>query len=558
MLIDKERKNEKSLNGYYDWIENESKEDSIQDLESKNSRKKAINIFDDQNKTDNKNTSCTSKISNNNNFEPNCENSELNYQNYSEIHYIVPKLGNKKEIKDEINDYTQINSNLLRKKRKLFKVNKENEKENNKINSFKKQNKNNIINNNIPNIEYNEISLNEKSIDEKSELLSNYINKNNFTLNEFRNVIYPPQKNIIKDEQIEAFRQVFVSESYNNKEDIEDNENDNDNDNDRRYMTTKYSFKIEKFNIDNYKKNESKEKNEIKNIKNINYISIEDIVNNCDKAEFQRLYDWKIFKDGEDLIDTVNNGLISKNIINILNRKENSMKIKVFSINNMLNIIKTFLINSILFSLNKRYTIKNDKILEIKKIDKTKINTQINKNFNLEYLEKNLISIFSNDDNNEKIFKDISEEYNRNNNQYSDLVEHLKLKIIDCLNIIRYMPINKEINKNILDKFKIKGVDFLIARYNNYIYERKKFDELKKNKKPKMSEKKKKKVEKTMKKIEKLNKNQEYLKKNYIATLLLLIYNFEYAFFVKKERKVKVKKFKVKKVNKKKLFVIEK
>ena len=46
MLIDKERKNEKSLNGYYDWIENESKEDSIQDLEIKNNRKKAINIFD--------------------------------------------------------------------------------------------------------------------------------------------------------------------------------------------------------------------------------------------------------------------------------------------------------------------------------------------------------------------------------------------------------------------------------------------------------------------------------------------------------------------------------
>ena len=124
MLIDKERKNEKSLNGYYDWIENESKKDSIRDLESKNSRKKAINIFDDQNKTDNKNTSCTSKISNNNNFEPNCEISESNYQNYSEIHYIVTNLGNKKEIKDEINNYTQINSNLLRKKRKLFKVNK--------------------------------------------------------------------------------------------------------------------------------------------------------------------------------------------------------------------------------------------------------------------------------------------------------------------------------------------------------------------------------------------------------------------------------------------------
>ena len=553
-MLDKEIKNEESF--YYKWIENESKKDSIQDLEIKNSRKKAINIFDEQNKKDNKITSCTSKISNNNNFEPNCENSELNYQNCNQINYIVPKLGNKKEIKDEINDYTRINSNLLRKKRKLFKVNKEHEKENNKINSFKKQNKNNIINNNIPNIEYNEIFLNEKSIDEKSELLSNYINKSNFTLDEFRDITYPPQNNLIKDEQIEAFIKVFVSESYNNKEDIEDN--DNDNDNDRRYMTTKYSFKIEKFNIDNYKKNESKEKNEIKNIKNINYISIENIVNNFDKAEFQELYKSKIFENGEDLIDTVNNGLISKNIINILNRKENSMKIKVFSINNMLNIIKTFLINSILFSLNEGYTIKNDKILEINKIDKTKINTQINKNFNLEYLEKNLISIFSNDDNNEKIFKDISEEYNRNNNQYSDLVEHLKLKIIDCLNIIRYMPINKEINKNILDKFKKKGVDFLIAKYNNYIYERKKFDELKKNKKPKMSEKKKKKVEKTMKKIEKLNKNQENLKKNYIATLLLLIYNFEYAFFIKKERKVKVKKFKIKKVNKKKLFVIEK
>ena len=541
MLID-----ENSLKGYYKWIEFESKKDSIQDLESKNSRKKAINIFDDQNKTDNKNTSCTSKISNN--FEPNCENSESNYQNYSEIHYIVTNLGNKKEIKDEINNYTQINSNLLRKKRKLFKVNKENEKKNNIINSFKKQNKNNInnINNNIiPNIEYNEIFLNEKYIDEKSELLSNYTNKNNFTLNEFRDATYPPQKNIIKDEQIEAFRQVFVSESYNNKEDIEDN----DNDNDRRYMSTKYSFKIEKFNIDNYKKNESKEKNEIKNI---NYISIEDIVNNFDKAEFQKLYKWKIFENGKDLINTVNNGPISEKIINILEGKKNLIKIKAFSINNMLNIIKTFLINYILFSLNKRYTIKNDKILEINKIDKKKINTQINKNFNLEYLEKNLISIFSNDDNNEKIFKDISEEYNRNNNQYSDLVEHLKLKIIDCLNIIRYMPINKEINKNILDKFKKKGVDFLIAKYKSYIYERKNFDELE------MSEKKKEKVEKTMKKIEELNINQENLKKNYIATLLLLIYNFEYAFFIKKGRKIKVKKFKVKKVNKKKLFVIEK
>ena len=54
-----------------------------------------------------------------------------------------------------------------------------------------------------------------------------------------------------------------------------------------------------------------------------------------------------------------------------------------------------------------------------------------------------------------------------------------------------------------------------------------------------------KRVEKTMDKIEKLNIDQEYLKKNYIASLLLLIYNFENAFLIKKKRVKKVKNKKI-------------
>ena len=80
------------------------------------------------------------------NSEPNFEISQLN-NNSGVINFIIPpNYENKKEGKT-LDDYTQINSNkslkkenkssnLLNKKRKLFKVNK---KENNKINSLKKK-----------------------------------------------------------------------------------------------------------------------------------------------------------------------------------------------------------------------------------------------------------------------------------------------------------------------------------------------------------------------------------------------------------------------------------
>ena len=296
------------------------------------------------------------------------------------------------------------------------------------------------------------------------------------------------------------------------------------------------------FNYENFEKVKNGKNYERENVE---IYPIEKILKN--RKILKKLYELKIFKNEEDLKNILNDKdkrLISTNIINILNKGKNSIKIKAFSINNILIIIKTFIINAILVSVNNGYKLKNGKILKINKIKKDKINIHINKEFNLELLEQNITSIFSNDPKNNDKFKEIEEEYN-NNNQYSDLVKHLKLTFNDCLNIIRYMPIkknnNENINENILEKFTVTVVDFLIDQYNNYKYERETFNKLK----PKMGEKMRKRVGKTMDKIEKLNIDQEYLKKNYIASLLLLIYNFENAFLIKKKRVKKVKNKKI-------------
>ena len=533
------------------------KDDSNSDKESEKFRNN-INIFADHNNIYNANTTCTSKISNNNNHSNDkSKTSELysiNFQpifNSGENNIIVPpNFENKNENKNEIDDYNykisknvhknskkeNNTSNLLNKKRKKFKVTKVNEKEkkNNKLKSLKLQNKN--INNNNNLNKKNNIDLNEIFGNDQDES-SNKYSFRCFSSDEHSKDTYSQRRslqgnNIINDEEFERnFNKVYKWPNNNN----EDNEDDDDN----RYLVKNNS----PFNYENFKKDKNAKNYERENIE---IYPMEKILKN--RKILKKLFELKIFKNEEDLKNILNDkdkGLISTNIINILNKGKNLIEIKVFSINNMLIIIKTFITNAILVSVNNGYKLKNGKILKIKKIKKDKDNIQINKEFNLELLEQNIFSIFSNDVKNNDKFKEIEEEYNNNNNQYSDLIKHLKLTFNDCLNIIRYMPIeknnNENINENILEKFTVTVVDFLIDQYNNYKYERETFEKLK----PKMGEKMRKRVEKTMDKIEKLNIDQEYLKKNYIASLLLLIYNFENAFLIKKKRVKKVKNKKI-------------
>ena len=213
----------------------------------------------------------------------------------------------------------------------------------------------------------------------------------------------------------------------------------------------------------------------------------------------------KIFDDKSELISIEENSIVYKDILKFLKNekggKKNHNSKRSFEPDEMVTKIKTYILRQIIEIINSFSEMKNSPIEIIKKF---LINNKIKSDFNLIYLEQYIYSIVSNDastiskiSNCEKI-KNIMNS-NNINEEHESLIEFLNLTFKDCLKMFTYQYKDK--------RFSINLCDFLIKEYKNF------------------------KIDDNISDIEKIK-----LKKNYIATLLLIAYNFERVFFLKLRR----------------------
>ena len=250
----------------------------------------------------------------------------------------------------------------------------------------------------------------------------------------------------------------------------------------------------------NYNEFKNKKKNSIFN--KINefdeepplFFSIEDIKN---IPFIQQLWSGNnsIYNSEEDFNNSVENGKIYTYLFNNLHSIKNK-DIKELSryhkADEMSQKYKTFVIQGMINSINSFKEMKNN---EIDKIDIDTIYGPIKGDFQLALLRKEMFTIISNDINSsnkkcnyQKIAK-IIKEYNEKKEHIS-LIKHLLLTFQDCLDIILYKK--EDPNK----RFTKKLIDFLNCHYK------------------------------------KLNCDI-ITKKDYIASLLLLGYNFKRLFSLK-------------------------
>lgn len=159
--------------------------------------------------------------------------------------------------------------------------------------------------------------------------------------------------------------------------------------------------------------------------------------------------------------------------------------------------IITKILNSILDATNKY---KNPQCIKISKLKKETLYRHIQADFILEFFEQQIFSILSNDSSDTNRISNYEKmqillNYSVPKNYYEKktlLYNHLNLTVHDCINIFRY---EKE-ERN----FDFKLTDFLVEEFNAQ------------NKK----------------------KNQ-FLLKDYIASLILLTFNIELFFFLRKK-----------------------
>jgi hypothetical protein len=246
---------------------------------------------------------------------------------------------------------------------------------------------------------------------------------------------------------------------------------------------------ISPFNYKIFEKNESKY-NSIKFDEPL-FISIEYILKNF-KKYIEKLWskENQIFENENDFNITLKNGIIYQNVYKLLseNKKYHDKK----RADEMINKIKTQLQESY---LNYANSFDIMKYCEIYKPKKGLISNQIKSNFNLIYLTQELYNILSNDssDTCNKTNKDkILEIKNQN---FSFFQQHFCLTIQKCLNIFRYQEQNHH--------FKNKLVEFIIKEYTS------------------------------------IKGNDTEVKKDYIASLILLVYNFERFFYLRLPKKFK-------------------
>ena len=242
---------------------------------------------------------------------------------------------------------------------------------------------------------------------------------------------------------------------------------------------------ISTFNYDSYKK-EKINKYYIF-IPEPKFISFSYILNNH-KKYITKIWskEIKIFVNENDFYNTLKNGKIIQKVYDLLSKNISYKADKrKYDADGMINKIKTELQNSILNYINSFDEMKNNEIYTPKK---NLINNKIAAHFNLIYLRQNLYNILSND----------SSESNYNTNKDKILIiksqnftffsKHFCLTIQNCLDIFRYKQLNPH--------FKNKLVEFLNKEYKEF-------------------------------------KDDITDVKDYIASLLLLAYNFERFFYLR-------------------------
>ena len=259
-----------------------------------------------------------------------------------------------------------------------------------------------------------------------------------------------------------------------------------------------YTFNKNYFDqLNNVNENEKKSRDVF--IKRISQISQEY------EDKFDILYENNIFKIG-DLIKIESIGKIYRNTVDVMNGAKNNLIIKQFFPDNIITRFKTFVKNSNKDAINSFDEIKYN-ISSLKTGDK--ILENIGKSFNLIYLEQPLYSVLSNESNeneinsNYKKIEEIINKYNQNK-QITPLIEYLCLTVKESIDILTYKKEDK------YDKYKIKIFDYAAKEYEKFKIDKKKAQEF--------------------------GEDLEFLKKDYIASLILLAYNFEEYFTRKKGR----------------------
>ena len=202
----------------------------------------------------------------------------------------------------------------------------------------------------------------------------------------------------------------------------------------------------------------------------------------------------QIFKDENDLKNTLKNGKIYQNVFIYLSKDNwNKAEKRKFDADGMIKKIKTQLLESIRNYINSFDVMK---YCEIYKLKKDLINDRIKANFNLIYLTQELYNILSNDSSNKNHNSNKDKILEIKNQNFSFFKKHFCLTIQKCLDIFRY----KEQNL----RFKNKLVEFLIKQYIEF-------------------------------------KGDNQYKKDYIASLILLTYNFERFFYLRLPKYLKNK-----------------
>ena len=147
--------------------------------------------------------------------------------------------------------------------------------------------------------------------------------------------------------------------------------------------------------------------------------------------------------------------------------------------------IKTQLLESIRNYIN---SFDEMKYCEIYKLKKDLINKNTTANFNLIYLTQKLYNILSNDSSESNYNSNKDKILEIKNQNFSFFNKNFCLTIQECLDIFRYEEQNLH--------FKDKLVEFLIKEYT-------------------------------------VSKDDEEYRKDYIASLILLVYNFERFFYLR-------------------------
>ena len=350
-------------------------------------------------------------------------------------------------------------------------------------------------------IEYQIFNNNDLDNNKRPILSPGLINDDPYDKYEYRNehIQYPylnpflgHKRYIFKQYFNKAFNKVFVQPQNNN----------NDSDDCNEFEDEKMKIKI--FNYENYTEFSYENNKDFK----IEFIPLKNIIQTYEN-EIKGLWNdkEKIFENKERLLKIENNNSkIYSNTSKYLNENKGIEKNdkRKYDTDEMICKIKSNLSHSYIEATNSFQELK---LRPISAINKNLINTKIKADFNLIYLKQPLYSILSNEStegNSNKIV--IEKIMNDRNKRNQPIIKHLNLTIQNCLDIFRY----KEKN-NI---FKYKLLDFLKEEYNYQIS---------------------------------IKKENSEICGEYIASLILVSYNFENFFYIRKKKERKEKKEKVKK-----------